>query len=371
MKSIAMISLLAALAGGGFFADAQHSFAQSLFAAQPLKRGDTVPDIEKLASELYSAVKQEDRISYESAMTRLINQANVAGVLHVLFPPDRKRNIFHAMAGVQSPEAQEFFAKEMESLIQILRGDSSQAIELGGVKIKFPYLRDILPGETSQAFNRASMGTSVDFPQEAISALSNELSRRKNGSFVDFIQILYARNDRGYTILDILPQAVVTPIIGPAEELSRNIAQLSERVKKNLQEKALAQSKNEFWSLSDAFVFHAKQPIDIAVKAGNAPAFRVLESAGASPYEISSNIFIGVLGGVLVGSAAQSFFHLNHPFDTGNPLDIVALLPFYGSVPLINGCRAVVRRAKINWMLKKSSGGSASAIAAPPFPMPQ
>ena len=237
--------------------------------------------------------------------------------------------------------ARRFFAQEMETLINLLTGNPSEAMSLGGSNIEFLYLRDILP-EVSSSFNR--YGRFVDLPQPAIIALREEWTQRINRSFIDFIQFLYARNDSGEWIMNMFSNEVMARHFGPAGELSHNYTQQIENMKSFLKKRALFQRTR----ITESDDLSTIQAIDIAVEKGNAPAVRVLKNAGAEMHPFYLNWPRLVISSVPIPPLAMSIFDL-HPHIG---MAIFALL-FFGNIGY-DMCQHIIRKHKRNQLAKDS-----------------
>ena len=162
---------------------------------------------------LLSAISAENIEGYSSVMSRLLTQRNVNQFKNALYKSQTAEgdNIFHLMAKVRQDSARLFFAKEMQTLLRLFKGDLKSGDSLGGTKILIPPFAKLpisqaFPAQEQNsaflsAFPRAKdnpalindmLPPSIDLP-----VLKREAKRLSEGPVIELIKALYAENNLG------------------------------------------------------------------------------------------------------------------------------------------------------------------------------
>ena len=216
---------------------------------------------------------------YRQNMSYLLQTANTEDFLRAVFAAKNSigYNMFHLMAGVQDPEAQEFFARETETLLSVFTGKAlPNNASIAGLPIDPPPLEDIpLVGDFLKLL--AKTPETTGFTENDLLPLREGISRIANGPAIDFIRFLYAKNRQGLTLGDILPKITLEPIT-PIEDVAERVMKLRKPFKRSAKKGVLRKATRGGLSGSGEIM---GQPLDIALARGNVPVYQVLRSFGA------------------------------------------------------------------------------------------
>ena len=214
---------------------------------------------------------------YRQNMSHLLQTANTEDFLRAVFAENQiGYNMFHYMAGVQDPEAQEFFARETETLLSVFTGKAlPNNASIAGLPIDPPPLEDIpLVGDFLKRL--AKTPETTGFTENDLLPLREGISRIANGPAIDFIRFLYAKNRQGLTLGDILPKIALGPVT-PIEDVAERVMKLRKPFKRSAKSGILRKATRGGRLLSGETI---GQPLDIALARGNVPVYQVLRSFG-------------------------------------------------------------------------------------------
>lgn len=347
MKTIVYNALLSALAVssvelyaieiGPHFVDGTHSMASY--------------DSNSLGRSIRVSIEEGNLEVYKTAMSRLLVSEDTEHFLQAVFASNRNgQNMFHIMANVQDPEAQEFFAKELQTLLSVFTGKAlPDKASLGGLLIDPPLLGDIpAVRDFLNSLSKKESETFTGLTENDVLPLKEEIRQRVDGPAIEFIRFLYAENSEGLTLIEVLPKTSLAPVT-PIQDVADRIKKVREPLQAGVNEEVLfLHEKRQDWHKT------LNLPIDIAFARGNTPVYKVLRSFGGTTTEpaLFPQVFVGVLSFVLPSLSAGYYIGMISPMDEGFFDSLPKLLVgvavasgiMIGSVALTRKCQQVIRR---------------------------
>ena len=348
MASGLMASLLFCFHAEAIFFNSSEEQAKQIAVA--LRDHDSTLDIfsseaRLIAGDLHEAVKEEDSALYAKKMRFLLEVGNIETFLQVLMHMDKDgNNIFHFMAKVGTPEARKFFADEMRFLFDLFTGrlEPGTGRVFAGRKIDIPPLserglwfrlyQDSTQGETSEK---------AGLDSEDILKFQEEITRLKQGPFINFIQRLSA-----------FPLSNASPQEGLSENQERLLEKwrLLSRILRDKTNKLLFAAENK----------SGKRPLDIAYETENAPAWRILkETASLSDIRLVSPDWL-VTGALMASVAMTASYFIDLSLASEIVLIVGMIIVSYQTIHFpVNSCRRIFRKMRIK-RLEEKAGQSAS-----------